>query len=248
MTASEKFLQCVSSAAVMLVFMAGAALAQTLELLSAEERANWQMVGRVNGAGFSARTGCTGTLIAPDLVVTAAHCTRSVRGARPKLHFVAGWYRGRFKAHRVVRTVVRHPLYGQLTGLHNYSRDIAVLVLKEPVPIGLLAPLPLASRGAWVTSDAILLGYENARPHALSGRHDCPLRGQSQSMRLYGCEVRSGASGGAVVTREDGVEKLSGVIVARRGQQGHALIAPIGDWLRDQWSEALVREKRRRGS
>jgi hypothetical protein len=39
-----------------------------------ENRPDWQAVGRVNLSGFKSRSYCSGTLVAPDIVLTAAHC------------------------------------------------------------------------------------------------------------------------------------------------------------------------------
>ncbi len=73
-----------------------------LKALSTADTARaWEAVGRVNlvGTGF-----CTGTLIAPNLVLTAAHCMYDKRtGARVAtrdIQFLAGWRDGRAAATR----------------------------------------------------------------------------------------------------------------------------------------------------
>lgn len=219
--------------------------ADALALLNAEDRAQWQAVGRVNTAGFAARRGCSGTLIAPDLVVTAAHCVTGMKGAYPQHHFVAGWYRGNFIAHRAVDEVIVHPLYPLTRDNARFAYDLAVLILQDPIPKGLLKPVPLSDPNLPDADAILLLGYENARPHALSGGRDCPLRQVSERFRSYGCAVRNGASGGAVISIYNGAAALSGVIVARQGKEGHALTVPVHQWLRDQWHQAQDREKRR---
>jgi len=73
----------------------------------------WVAIGRINreSGGF-----CTGTLVRSDVVVTAAHCllnTRTQRRIAPtRLHFLAGYNRGDFKAHargRAFITAVTSP-------------------------------------------------------------------------------------------------------------------------------------------
>ncbi len=220
--------------------------AEPFPMLSDPERLRWQAVGRVNGTGFRARTGCSGTLIAPDLVVTAAHCAGVDAGTFRERHFVAGWYRGRFTAHRPSFEIDVHPLYPLTDGLEQRAHDIAVIRLADPIPKGLVEPVPLVPRGTRAPQSALLLGYQNNRPHVLSGRPDCPaLPAIHPDVLLFACEVVGGNSGGAVIVETENGPALAGVLVARLGPEGHALAVPVSDWLRDHLRAAERRDAAR---
>src|SRR5215469_15716841 len=54
----------------------------------------WGSVGQINIAGYRRRVECTGSLIAPNVVVTAAHCVIDPFDRKPfpvdEIHFLAG--------------------------------------------------------------------------------------------------------------------------------------------------------------
>lgn len=74
---------------------------------------------------------CTGTLIAPDVVVTAAHCVEEAKSKGYALHFGTGVPREPEVLVPVAEAVM-HPGYGP-AGRHAYAFDIAYLVLSEPI-------------------------------------------------------------------------------------------------------------------
>lgn len=164
----------VATTALLLLVSACPAQAGELVLLDAADRNQYKAVGRLNTAGYAYSRGCSGTLIAPDLVVTAAHCVGTLRGADPRHHYVAGWYRGKFAAHRESASVDVHPLYELTEEKHRFVYDVAVVRLEDPVPRGLVAPIPLVSPSFAIGPSARLFGYNNRRPHALSGAGNCP--------------------------------------------------------------------------
>lgn len=227
-----------------LIGFSAALNAGPLPMLDAPERAEFEAVGRVNSAGFSMRRGCSGTLIAPDLVVTAAHCVTYDLDLTPRHHFIAGLFQGDFTAHRVSQDVTIHPLYAFKKGFARLAYDVALIRLPEPISRTDVVPIPLAPAGQAQSTLAFLLGYQNSRPHALSGQPDCRTQTfQTAGVLGYACEVVGGTSGGAVIVETGNGPALAAVIVARRGEAGHAVAAKVDTWVRDAWRAALARDE-----
>lgn len=209
--------------------------AEPLVDIPPERSADWAAVGHLQGPGFRMSRGCSATLIAADLVVTAAHCLTGALWNNDKQQFRAGLAGAEYVARSTYRDVALHPLYSSKKGKARLPYDLAVVRLNDPIPAALVVPMPILPRNAMPASYATLLGYPHSQQNTLAGREGCPaLSAPNRTVQRYGCEVVSGVSGGAVLVETAQGPALAAIIVARHGKDGDALAVPVNAWLREK--------------
>ncbi|MFU8777297.1 MAG: trypsin-like serine peptidase [Roseovarius sp.] len=205
--------------------IAGASIAQDSRLQRldvGDEARQWEAVGRLElgGRGF-----CTGALVAPDLVLTAAHCLFDKEtGARidpARIEFMAGWRNGRAAAYRSVRRAVTHPDYAPATAVtaDRVRNDVALLELHHPINNTRVTPFETDERPRKGQKIGVV-SYARDRSEAPSLQNICEVLARQDGVLVMSCDVDFGSSGAPIFSFEGGVPRIVSVVSAMAEVEG----------------------------
>ena len=171
----------------------------------------WSAVGKLfNSIGGA----CTAAVIAPDRVLTAAHCLYAFRTHRfldaAAIHFLLGYARGDYRIHARVAAYSIGPGYDPADETRTAGSDWAVLTLAEPLPVA-VRPIAVAQSVPPAGAAIEIGGFAQDRAYLMTADTQCRLIGSiiGGSLLSHDCVIQHGDSGAPLL-----IAALNGAVQA----------------------------------
>ncbi|MEL7281724.1 MAG: trypsin-like serine protease [Pseudomonadota bacterium] len=213
--------------AVIMLCFGGSATAQATQTSGQSVAVpGWEAVGRLN---ISGRSMCTGALIAPDLVLTAAHCLYDVHTGRAvdarKIEFASGLNEGTAKAVRRVSRAIISDEYVHHKGKDvQIGADLALLVLETPISRNVVRPLATEKRPAQGDS-VLIISYTKFSSGKQIVAQPCYILARKHDSVVTSCQVEFGASGAPVFAVQGGGQPRLVSVISSKAAMGNRQVS-----------------------
>lgn len=211
-----------------------------------QQSAPWAAIGQVNATGYRRRNRCTGSLIASNLVITAAHCVIDPWSRKPfplhQIHFLAGVRGSGWLGHSTAKCL-HFPAGYEYVGPSKILpsppfqdvpqrallKDTALIVLKDK--FSKVPPLQVdRSKQHGLEISLVHGSYPADRRYVLTGHFGCQLLAQDQDLWFTNCDTHAASSGGPVFIQSEKDLKLAAIMVGV-AKQSYSIAVPISNWI-----------------